>query len=186
MDYKKVSAALVAATTVAALLLAGSGGAVAQVNNFDIAGDAVTSDDGSIDSLTVGGDGSFTFNGVDAPADRVVTIVEVKNPDGSWSTIAKDVTKVSGHAGTVEGPIGADVLANSQWTKAALASNTDGQAATTKLKFSMTVEVVDTDGNTLASDYATTKAGITVTNEAVSTGANANGALNGSATNQSP
>jgi len=187
MQYTRTVAALVAVMVVGGLgFVALTGGATATVDSFTIDDDSVTSDDGSFDSLKVSGSGSYEFDGLDAEADRVVTTVEVQNPDGSWSTLVSDSTDVSGYAGTVSGPLSANVLTDSQWTKSDLESTTDGESETTSLKFRLTIEVKSGGGSTLASDQAQTQADFTVNNEALSTSATADGTLDGSATDDSP
>jgi len=191
MTYKRKATALAAVMILATLAFGfTAGGATAQVTNFGMTGDSVTSDDGSLDTLSLSAQHSYSYNGLDTEAVSVAMTIQVQDPGGSWSTIAQTNTDVSGFAGTASSSTQAnDVLANSEWTTDDFAATTDGSSKSTDLTFRYTVRVYDGPGGSgtqLAMDSDTTQATVTVTNEAISTQASATGGLDATATNQSP
>jgi hypothetical protein len=163
----------------AGVMLAFSTGSVLAAS-LDMDGDSVTTDDGSITGLTVDASGDITYDGAEIPPGETEIELQIKDTDGSFTTIEKSTETLTGLAGTYSYSFSdVDIVGESGYTKSGLSPDTDGESKSTELQFRIVVTTDDIDGgdgrerDEFTSNSAS--ATVTVNNEETTTDAGGTG-----------
>jgi hypothetical protein len=192
-DSKRRGIAIILALLVGAgvMLSFGTGGVLAASLTMD--GDSITTDNGAITDLTVDASGEITYDGAENPPDETDVELQVKNPDGSWETIATETETLFGLAGAYSYSFNdvSVVEPNTDYVKPDFKPSGDGESKSTDIQFRL---VVTTDGHLDGADNRfnteftsdTATATVTVTNEENSNSAGGSGSVIANGTDKDP
>lgn len=134
-----------------------SAAAQAEIGSFDIAGDTLTTDDGTISGFEIDATVSVNYDGLDTKADEIAVGLGVYGPDGGEHILASkhatvaDTNSLKTNAGSLTLDFAAvDVLANSAWAASDFTDPTEGDGKEDfDLKFVALFEIADVDGNAI-------------------------------------
>lgn len=157
--------------------------------SLDISDSSVTTNDGTLDKLTVDVSGDVTWNGAQYPPGSTEVKLQVQNSsDGSWTTIATETQDLSGLEGSYTYSFnGVDVTDSSVALSdfAADSGGSDGSKISTDVTFRV---VADPSGNLDGSNSrlddvvmtSDTTATLTLNDEPQSAGVGGGGSMNAS------
>jgi hypothetical protein len=176
---------------VAGLVVFGLGSSSAFAASLVMHGDQVTTDDGTINELTVDASGEVRYDGAEHQPGETEVELQVKNPDGSWETIATQTETLSGLAGEWTYSFSDVSVVQTDYEKSDFKPSGDGESLETEIQFRLAVTA---DGNLDGSDNRenteftsdTATATVDVTNEANHNSAGGSGDVDADGSNSQP
>lgn len=158
---------------------------------FTMDDSTVTTENGKVNSVTADVSGEITWDGAETDPGSTDIEFQVKNPDGSWTTIDSETTTLTGLYGSHSYSFtGADVL-SSDWSKndfAASGAGNDGATTETDVEFRLKVTTTgDLNGDGSPNEFtASDTSTIIVNNEPNNNNAGGNGNTNANGPQGSP